>query len=210
MESADTLLNGSGKNIADSDCSDAAKCGPTGKATTFLCKLHDMLDDADNSEYICWSEDGRKILIKDKEGFCSTCLLQYYDNIKFKSFVRQLHVYGFSKTKKDPEHLEWKCELFRRGERHLASQIKRRALDCTKLKGDATKRKLNSMLSEVRQLSNDIQGAAKRLQALEAKVSFTFVKCTEVQEENKKLWQILNVPPCNFAQGRMPVGADAV
>lgn len=51
---------------------------------------------------ICqWSDDGKLFAIKDAKTFCEVIMPKFFNGRKFRSFVRQLEFYGFSKTKKD-------------------------------------------------------------------------------------------------------------
>ena len=135
--------------------------------TSFLENLHDILENPDWQRYICWSEGGDSILITDQQGFCTECLLQTYNHQNYSSFTRTLNVYGFSKVKHDPKHLEYKNINFRRGERDLVTTIQRKANEKKKMNEAGTKRKLEEMAEIVDKLQTDVDAAGKRLSAIE-------------------------------------------
>ena len=66
---------------------------------TFLSKLHTILSNDSNKDIISWNEEGKKVIIKDMIKLCSTILPHYYNHNRYSSFVRQLNMYGFHKTK---------------------------------------------------------------------------------------------------------------
>lgn len=66
-------------------------------------------------------------MIHDLQKFTHEILPKYFKHSNFNSFVRQLNMYGFHKTKQDPQWREFKHPLFRKGHRELLSQIERRA-----------------------------------------------------------------------------------
>ena len=66
----------------------------------FLIQLHEILNDSNYSDCICWDETGESILIKDKKKFSKTVCKKYYKQKNYNSFVRQLNLYDFIKEEK--------------------------------------------------------------------------------------------------------------
>ena len=69
------------------------------KSESFLSKLYDILSDITYNEIIHWDTDGKRIIITDVINLCNTILPKFYKHHNYSSFVRQLNMYGFHKSK---------------------------------------------------------------------------------------------------------------
>ena len=69
------------------------------KNNSFLFKLYDILKDSHCKEVINWNNDGNAILIKDRYKICEIVLPKYFKHNNYSSFIRQLNLYGFYKSK---------------------------------------------------------------------------------------------------------------
>ena len=79
------------------------------KSESFLSKLHDILSDNNYNNIIHWDNDGKRIIVCDVINLCNVVLPKFYKHRNYSSFVRQLNMYGFHKTKgiiKDGEGYE--------------------------------------------------------------------------------------------------------
>lgn len=97
-------------------------------APAFLEKLFDILDE--KSAYghlISWQPDGTSFIIKKVHEFSEIVLPRYFKHSNIQSYVRQLNMYGFNKTRHDSTHREFAHKLFRRGRRDLLPLIKRKS-----------------------------------------------------------------------------------
>jgi hypothetical protein len=65
----------------------------------FVERIYETLQAAEFSELIAWSSDGDNILIKDVKEFAETVLPQLFSHQNFSSFVRQLNLYDFKKSR---------------------------------------------------------------------------------------------------------------
>lgn len=65
----------------------------------FIKKTYEALSNFQYKDIICWSTDGLRIVIKSIEKFEAIVLPQLFRHNKFKTFVRQLHLYNFQKIK---------------------------------------------------------------------------------------------------------------
>lgn len=73
---------------------------------TFLSKLFDILGNTDYAKAISWDIDGKKIIIFDVTKLCNEILPKYYKHRNYSSFIRQLNLYGFHKSKGINDNLE--------------------------------------------------------------------------------------------------------
>ena len=69
------------------------------KSESFLSKLYDILNDITYNEIIHWDTDGKRIIITDVINLCNIILPKFYKHHNYSSFVRQLNMYGFHKSK---------------------------------------------------------------------------------------------------------------
>jgi hypothetical protein len=100
----------------------------TQAAETFPLKLYDVLDAADRRGFnhtVSWHDNGNSFKIHNKENFVGDILPLYFNQIKYKSFHRQLNLYGFSRIHKGPTRGSYFHEHFERGNRLLALTMSR-------------------------------------------------------------------------------------
>ena len=76
------------------------------KTESFLSKLFDILSDANYNKIISWDNSGNKIVIFDVVKLCNEILPKFYKHRKYSSFIRQLNLYGFRKSKGIVDNLE--------------------------------------------------------------------------------------------------------
>lgn len=103
---------------------ETAKKQPT---PAFLEKLFDILEDNRSySHLIAWQPDGNSFIIKKVNEFSEIVLPRYFKHSNIQSYIRQLNMYGFSKTRHDSNHHEFTHKLFQRGRRDLLPMIRRK------------------------------------------------------------------------------------
>eukprot|EP00591_Stephanopyxis_turris_P004439 CAMPEP_0195521424 /NCGR_PEP_ID=MMETSP0794_2-20130614/18630_1 /TAXON_ID=515487 /ORGANISM="Stephanopyxis turris, Strain CCMP 815" /LENGTH=292 /DNA_ID=CAMNT_0040650975 /DNA_START=243 /DNA_END=1121 /DNA_ORIENTATION=+ len=81
--------------IRDEDLSDTDDEDAHSSAPQFVKKLKSLVDDPD-VDSVVWSGDGASFVIHEPKRL-SEQLIKYFKSSKLKSFVRQLHFYGFKK-----------------------------------------------------------------------------------------------------------------
>ena len=109
----------------------------------FLEKLYDIMENVSLAPYICWQPDGLSFLIRDVQAVSEFVLPYYFKHNNIQSFVRQLNMYNFTKTRHDSNYREFRQPMFQRGRRYLLSMIKRKSQVSSDKSGTA-KRKYNS------------------------------------------------------------------
>ena len=102
----------------------------SGQLTTrlpFPLKLYEMLEDAEEqgfNDIVSWSSDGNGFMVHDTTSFVLKIIPSYYNCTKYKSFQRQLSLYGFTRvTSGDNKGLRGH-KNFIRGCKELCRQMK--------------------------------------------------------------------------------------
>ncbi|KAL2241681.1 heat shock factor protein HSF24 [Sesamum indicum] len=99
----------------------------------FLTKTYHLVDDPKTDDVISWNEAGTTFVVWKTAEFAKDLLPNYFKHNNFSSFVRQLNTYGFRKTV--PDKWEFANENFKRGEKELLAQIRRRKTASTQNPG---------------------------------------------------------------------------
>mmetsp|Transcript_24949 Transcript_24949/g.39180 ORF Transcript_24949/g.39180 Transcript_24949/m.39180 type:complete len:289 (-) Transcript_24949:148-1014(-) len=105
---------------------------------TFPFKLYEMLEYACDSEFadsFFWSADGSVFIIHNKDVMMDDLAPMFFKQTKFRSFTRQLNIWGFVRTETlGGEKGGWLHENFRHGRPDLLKRIER-----TEVKGASKK-----------------------------------------------------------------------
>ena len=94
--------------------------------TPFLAKTYDIIMSNEHSDLIYWTEDGHGFIVNNIPRFENTVLPKYFKHNKFTSFIRQLNMYDFHKTRLKSHQKEFRHVYFCRGKPELLAEIKRK------------------------------------------------------------------------------------
>jgi len=94
------------------------------KAPAFVVKTWILVTKEEYQSFVSWSETGDSFIIWNPTEFANV-LPKYFKHSNLTSFIRQLNTYGFHKVEK-AKHMEFKNELFKKGQIQLLAQIKRK------------------------------------------------------------------------------------
>ena len=93
----------------------------------FPCKVYAMLEDAEEKGFddvVSWNNRGDGFTVHNKERFTKEIVPKYYNQTRYKSFQRQLSLYGFERsTAGENKGLRYH-EKLRRGCKHLCREMK--------------------------------------------------------------------------------------
>ena len=124
MTAQRSISNGSNSSNSTNGSSGSRKRSPV-----FPKRLYDLLENAERDGYahvISWTPDGKSFKIhvdgsmkEEDERELVAILKKNFNQTRFKSFLRQLQLYGFERTYKGPQRGLCKHRLFVRGRRDL-------------------------------------------------------------------------------------------
>eukprot|EP00934_Nitzschia_sp_Nitz4_P001035 Nitzschia sp. Nitz4//scaffold6_size259037//139739//140719//NITZ4_001083-RA/size259037-processed-gene-0.21-mRNA-1//1//CDS//3329556920//1035//frame0 len=93
----------------------------------FPCKVYEMLEDADSkgfSDVVAWNKEGNGFMVHNKDRFTKEIVPKYYNQTRYKSFQRQLSLYGFQRTTTGSNKGLRYHEKLQRGMKHLCREMK--------------------------------------------------------------------------------------
>ena len=111
----------------------------------FPWRLHDMLDDAPRKNFesiVSWQMGGRAFKVHDTKLFVSTIMPNYFNQSHYKSFQRQLNIYGFQRMTHGKDKGAYTHELLVQGNSDLCRYMIR-----VKIKNKGSKTSSTNSLS---------------------------------------------------------------
>eukprot|EP00535_Pseudo-nitzschia_heimii_P009742 CAMPEP_0197192720 /NCGR_PEP_ID=MMETSP1423-20130617/25589_1 /TAXON_ID=476441 /ORGANISM="Pseudo-nitzschia heimii, Strain UNC1101" /LENGTH=1160 /DNA_ID=CAMNT_0042645669 /DNA_START=57 /DNA_END=3539 /DNA_ORIENTATION=+ len=105
---------------------DARQLNPN--AFQFPWKLHDMLDRSSSEgseDVVSWVDNGEAFRVHLPDAFVQNVMPRFFKQTKYKSFQRQLNLYGFTRLHNGPNKGGYKHKYFRQGQCTLCQLITR-------------------------------------------------------------------------------------
>ncbi|CAK66535.1 unnamed protein product (macronuclear) [Paramecium tetraurelia] len=141
----------------------------------FLGISFNLFKHSDYDDIVSWNDNGDGFQVKDINIFQNDILPNYFKHSNFASFVRQLNMYDFHKTEKN----SFKHKLFKRNQKELLPQIKRKVNDQI------------IILPNIEQINQDLSMLTLRNQELESLFTYIIQQSDKLKKENAFLWQEL-------------------
>lgn len=116
----------------------------------FPFKLHSILENSEASgqeSIISWLPSGKAFKIHKPKEFADAIMPQYFNQTKYRSFQRQLYIYGFDriKDKQSDDYGAYFHELFIRGASDLCLDMQRKKIKGTGLSNEERRKKASSL-----------------------------------------------------------------
>lgn len=143
---SDPYIDCASFNISHLSCSDRSGSQQHGRGSDpFPKKVFHMLEETEQenlSEIVSFFSHGRAFAVHDERRFVKEILPRYFQQTKWSSFTRQLHLWGFTRIQSGPDAGGFYHELFIRGKPTFCLYMKRVGIpsanvDRRKLKGRA-------------------------------------------------------------------------
>jgi hypothetical protein len=119
------------------ECTDDSTHAAKKECIQFPWKLHEMLDDADVEEFsdiVSWLPGStNSFKVHQREVFVEGIMPRYFRKIQYKSFLRQIHMWGFKRIKGGASKGGYRHSNFVRGMSSLCCLMKR-----VKIKGNGS------------------------------------------------------------------------
>lgn len=170
----------------------SANFKPKSNIPAFLIKTYDILDNTSHSDIISWNKEGTAFIVYNINEFAEKILPKYFKHNNFSSFVRQLNMYDFHKSKQDGKENEFKHKLFRRGQKHLLADIKRKGsenhvyMEEPMMNGEVNKIKKNSNV-----FNEELNSVKIQQEELGRVGKMIYSQNSQLLNENKLLWNEL-------------------
>lgn len=168
---------------------------PAASVAPFLHKIYEILENPVHNDLISWNDEGTAFLIKNVTEFTDQVLPKYFKHNNFASFVRQLNLYDFHKSRYENNGSEFIHKLFRRNERHLLSEIKRKMPNEG---GAESPPQYSTGMQEETGMENmvtmnghgdaSLQNLINRQDQMESALKMVFTENKRLSKENKMLW----------------------
>lgn len=125
----------------------------------FPFKLHSILESSGKSgqeSIISWLPSGKAFKIHKPKEFADAIMPQYFNQTKYRSFQRQLYIYGFDrvKDKSSDDYGAYFHELFIRGASDLCLDMQRKKIKGTGLSNEERRKKASLLRANSKQSSN--------------------------------------------------------
>ena len=182
---------------------------------SFLLKTYEIVSDPAYSDIVCWNKAGDAFVITKTNDFWEKILPLYFKHKNLSSFVRQLNMYGFHKTKYKNNEQCFTHKFFRKDNKKLLLEMKRKTKDKIKEKSiekkNSTADSITKNAAELK-ISSEIKAKFKEQdkrinQLLKANKDFKnsvlalYTEMEKLKEKEKNLEKILISAICVSQKG---------
>ena len=189
----------------------------------FPFKLHSILENSGklNQEHIIsWLPSGKAFKIHKPKEFANVIMPQYFNQTKYRSFQRQLYIYGFDRhrEKSSEDCGAYYHELFIRGVSDLCLDMQRKKIKGTGLSNEERRRKAQQESCVKKIIHNDTSSLMKK-QTKKRKSSSSSSSSSSSQKQQPKrsllppslkTTKMMKPPSSSLSTATVPIAAAGV
>ncbi|CAD8128586.1 unnamed protein product [Paramecium sonneborni] len=169
---------------------------------SFLLKTYEILENDSLSDLISWNKEGTSFIVFNQSELSSKVLANYFKHKNYPSFLRQLNMYNFKKTRNQFGQSEFRHKWFRRGLKSMLQYIKRRNQEESDLRIETkeSSQELDNYKREhdnIKQIVKDIQETQLTLQK---DLNFQLERSMSLTRQNQNTLQAINLTQQQFNQ----------
>lgn len=162
----------------------------------FLLKTYEILENPVYNDIISWNREGNAFIVKRINEFSEKILPKYFKHNNFASFVRQLNMYDFHKSRQENNENEFRHKLFKRGQKHLLSEIKRKVSDINTVNNNqlvpvGKEFDMDKFKKDAGHFTNELGTIRRHHNDLEKVTKMIYNQNAQLLKENKLLWNEL-------------------
>jgi hypothetical protein len=154
----------------------------------FLKKIFSILEENKYSQYVSWSDDGSALIIKNPTEFAEKVLPLYFKHGNFSSFIRQLNMYKFKKSKNVYCDHIYTHKMFQRGRIDLLRNVQRKTADMGNLMPEESQALRVDNEIDVDRLIQENMQYKKIHKELTSQVEFIENKMRDLRSEVSKIY----------------------
>jgi hypothetical protein len=155
----------------------------------FLKKIFSILEENQFNEYVSWNDDGSAMIIKKPTDFANMVLPKFFKHNNFSSFIRQLNMYQFKKSKNPRYDHIYSHKMFQSGKIDLLRNITRKNVEMTNMMSTGSLSVTAEEDIDVDALLRENMSYKKIHTELLTQVSFIENKMFAVKDEVAKLYE---------------------
>ncbi|CAD8104705.1 unnamed protein product [Paramecium sonneborni] len=169
---------------------------------SFLLKTYEILENDSLSDLISWNKEGTSFIVYNPSELSSKVLANYFKHKNYPSFLRQLNMYNFKKTRNQFGQSEFRHKWFRRGLKSMLQYIRRRNQEESDLKIETkeSSQELDNYKREhdnIKQIVKDIQETQLKIQK---DLNFQLEQSASLTRQNQNTLQAINLTQQQFNQ----------
>ncbi|CAD8064498.1 unnamed protein product [Paramecium sonneborni] len=140
---------------------------------SFLLKTYEILENPSLSHIITWNQEGNAFIVLNSNELASKVLANYFKHKNYPSFLRQLNMYSFKKTKNHYGQSEFKHKWFRKGLKSMLQYIRRRNQEDSENKIEI-KNTNNQEIDNYKQEHDEMKKVVKEIQTTQLQMQVDF------------------------------------